>query len=614
MSDFLVAFRKPGAAGDLLRLLHLPHGESSRPGKAVDYGWGGLAVLNGPSAAGNSLLECEKKQIFAAVGDFLTRGQTALARSLFAFVNDFRAQPSLGDTLAKAGATFEQLNGAFAILLADEDGAAVITDPLASVQIYAGWDRKGRLSAIGTHADLVAVVAGEDYEIDPVAVFEFLAAGTPCFPHTMHARVRELAPGRVHVVTRRESEELAITDACWWPFPEEVHSGLDVRETAENLGEAFIAAVSERCEAAPVGVTLSGGLDSRLVMAAVPQSMPCIGLTFCDAINREARIARRVARCYGREWVPLFRDKDYVARTALETIRFIGCEGDWVNAHGVGFAEDIGQRGLRTVLTGLLMNNNVKGYYAADVRRVARGGGLLPALHEMVPYDYVGELRPCPTGRFADGLLEVARMRRRAFLEGHPGLRRESVAEWLDGYPFSQAPDNTAWMAERRLMPVRLPAMDRRLLEIACRIPMRAKAGGQLFMKMAPKVLGMGARIPDANDGVRPGSGHVSRLAQRTIRKMQNKGREALGRLGLKPAVPHSWHDYQRYWRESGMLGQLIHEHGSQLKVFEGLVFQGDSAKLLADKSLPWEFGFRLLQLALWKSVLSGYRAHANLC
>ena len=84
--------------------------------------------------------------------------------------------------------------------------------------------------------------------------------------------------------------------------------------------------------------------------------------------------------------------------------------------------------------------------------------------YEITPYDYVIELKAFSAPLFRDGLLESARSRRKTFLDGHPGLKRQSVAEWLDGYPFSQAPDNTAWVAERRLLPVRLPAMDRRLL------------------------------------------------------------------------------------------------------------------------------------------------------
>jgi hypothetical protein len=161
-------------------------------------------------------------------------------------------------------------------------------------------------------------------------------------------------------------------------------------------------------------------------------------------------------------------------------------------------------------------------------------------------------------------------------------------------------------------MPVRLPAMDRRLLEIACRIPMSMKAGGRLFSRMAKGILGRGAWIPDANDGVRPGSNHVWRLLQRALRETANRRRTTLRALGFKQAVPTSWHDYQSYWRQSAILRQLLAEHGKNLRSFEATVFRADPRTLWASPDLNWLHGFRLVQLALWKSVVQEYRTAAK--
>jgi asparagine synthetase B (glutamine-hydrolysing) len=607
MSDFLVALGGRLAGDKLLAMLRLLYRDEPREGLSFKFSWGAAAILHGRFSLGQTVREVPGGQ-FAWVGDLLVGDAQSLGAGLLASSAGFRSGRLAAGRELENDPAFGKLNGAFAILLADQRGPSIITDPLGSVQVYVGRNRLGIVTALGTHPDLVARMADEQDEIDPVSIFEFLNAGTPCFPHTMHARVRELAPGRLHVVAQGENGQPELKDVTWWPFPEERQDLRDEKELAAELERAFLAAVRDRCGSGTVGVTLSGGLDSRLVMAAIPKSTPCIGFTFLDVMNREARIARQVARCYGRKWVPLFRDEDYIARTAMDTVKLIGCEGDWVNAHGLGFADDFAQQGLGAVLTGLLMNNNVKGYYAADVRRVPRLGGLLPARHEIVPYDYVNELKDGPAGYFQAGLLESARARRQAFLANHPGLRRQSVAEWLDGYPFSQAPDNTAWVAERRLMPIRMPAMDRRLLDIACRVPMRVKAGGRLFMRMATNIIGKGAFIPDANDGVRPGSHHVSRLIQRGVRKLETTGRQLSNGLGLNLHVPTSWHDYQRYWQQSGLIRKLVSEHGGNLREFQGLVFKGDPEQFLAEGTLHWERGFRLLQLALWKSALRHYR------
>jgi len=611
MSDFLVGLggARPGAG--LLELLRLPYGSSSRAGQCFDFGWGSAAILGEPDSGMKNVHE-SPLGILGSAGDLLAGDLQKLAEGLLvcaANVRSARLEPAFR---LQDDSSFASLNGAFAILLADDNGPSVITDPLGSVQVYVGRNRKGVLTAIGTHPDLVALISGHGDEIDPVSVFEFLNAGTPCFPHTMHKGVRELAPGRLHVIRWDENETNDLCDLAWWRFPDEFDSLPPEEELAANLGNAFTAAVHDRCRKGTVGVTLSGGLDSRLVMAAVPESMRCIGFTFLDVMNRESRTARKVAQCYNREWVPLVRDHEYIARTATDTVRLVGCEGDWVNAHGLGFEAEIAKYNVSTVLSGLLMNNNVKGFYAADIQRVPRWGGLLPPRYEIGPYDYVGELKVFSAGLFRDGLLESARSRRKAFLKEHPGLKRQSVAEWLDGYPFSQAPDNTAWVAERRLMPVKLPAMDRRLLDTACRIPMSSKAGGTLFARMARPIFGKGANIPDANDGVRPGSKHLSRLLQRAVRKLENNRREILNGLGLTLPVPTSWHDYQRYWRESRLLGKLFSEHGKNLRDFDGAVFASDPQAACKDPEFSWLYGFRLLQLGLWKSCLREYGTAAR--
>jgi len=605
MSDFLISLGNTVDAADAMNQMRMTYPNRRPEGKTFAFSWGSLSVLE--ERNGKNIFEVGEA-VVAWVGDLVTPFNATLCESLVHCANELGRSIEERPCDVRYVGPLGQLNGAFACLIADPNGLTIITDPLGSVQVYAGRDQNGRVTSLGTHPDLVACTSYYEDGIDPVSVFEFLNMGTPCFPHTMHARVRELAPGRLHLVVPN-GEGVDLKDLPWWPFPDEFAVVPGREELAQELGKAFVAAVRDRCQAPSVGVTLSGGMDSRLVMAAIPESTKCIGFTFCDVLNREARTAHRVAQCYGRTWVPLLRGEDYISRNAVQTVKFIGCEGDWVNAHGMGFVEEMSSYDVTTILTGLLMNNNVKGYYAADVKRIPRLGGLLPAKYEIGSYDYISQLQAFRKALFPDQLLEQARVRRGTFMHGHPGLKRQSVAEWLDGYPFSQASDNTAWVAERRVLPIRLPAMDRRLLDIAARIPMSAKADGYLFGRVAGGILGRGVRIPDANDGVRPGSSHARRLLQRALRKMEDTTRRTIAKLGGKLQIQGSWHDYQRYWRQNQHLGVLRHEYGQHLRKLEGTVFSCDPCLLLEDRTLHWQHGFRLLQLAIWLSLLEDYQA-----
>ena len=72
-------------------------------------------------------------------------------------------------------------------------------------------------------------------------------------------------------------------------------------DLAAELGQRFTAAVRRRCRPTEeVGLVLSGGLDSRAILAALPDA-PFSALTFGLAKSPDSRIASRVAHLKGME-------------------------------------------------------------------------------------------------------------------------------------------------------------------------------------------------------------------------------------------------------------------------------------------------------------------------
>jgi hypothetical protein len=150
--------------------------------------------------------------------------------------------------------------------------------------------------------------------------------------------------------------------------------------------------------------------------------------------------------------------------------------------------------------------------------------------------------------------------------------------------------------------------MDRRILDLVFKCPFELKLGGRLFTQAAMKVYGPGAKIPSANDGVRPGSGHFWRVIQRAIRKSHDRAVSILEKLGKEPKIQHSWHDYQKYWRESTKLDELREQYGSNLDQLDGVLFKQSGLALLQSKDTAWQCGFCLVQLAVWLGVIKEYR------
>ncbi|MFF3500521.1 N-acetylglutaminylglutamine amidotransferase [Streptomyces sp. NPDC003247] len=123
-------------------------------------------------------------------------------------------------------------------------------------------------------SSLPALLAGGDVDtsLDPVAVHQYLSwHATVAAPRTVLAGVRKLPPATVRVVEPDGSHR---DHRYWQPSytrrPE--HAGMGPSEWRDAVLEALRTAVRRRMVAdVPVGVLLSGGLDSSLIVALLAE-------------------------------------------------------------------------------------------------------------------------------------------------------------------------------------------------------------------------------------------------------------------------------------------------------------------------------------------------------
>ncbi|MBN1361375.1 MAG: hypothetical protein JW993_12325 [Sedimentisphaerales bacterium] len=603
MSDFLASLARGISREDVQKTLTRPYGAGAPDGESFTFPWGALAVLREPLVGGRSLV-ARADAACAWVGDlFLGDGEPS-PEEMAGHMDRLRRMDQVGPA---AEEFFARLNGSFAIISADEEGVSIITDPLNSLPVYFALDDAGKVTALGTHPDAVACLGKPVLSLDLASVGEFLNRGTPLFPHTIQTHVKEFDPGSFHRLMVASPPGAEVRSHRYWFPPPEGQNGCDVELLAKELTAALLAAIHRRSRGRKVAVKLSGGLDSRVLLAGIPSSVDCVTVTFCDEINREALTARKVAQTYQRPWYPLFREEEYVANNFLRAVRFSGCEHEWVHAHGIGLVEGMMRDNVTCVLDGQWSNAFLRLYFAADFARINRFGGLLPARYEKVAFDYPGNIGCFCTQHLAGGVVEQMKSRRQEFYDRHGDPTRTSMSEWLDNYPVSQEAPLSTWLVERRLMPLRMAYLDRQVVELGYRCPLRFKLANSLFARAALPILGSGRRIPDANNGVRPGSSHVARLAQRAVRKMQDRAAGALELLGHKRKIQHSWHDYEAYWHESKKLAQLVEDYGPNLDPLDGVLLKVGGRDLLRRKDTPWVCGFRLLQLAVWLSIIREY-------
>ncbi|MFF9646742.1 N-acetylglutaminylglutamine amidotransferase [Kitasatospora aureofaciens] len=170
-------------------------------------------------------------------------------------------------------ACVRRLFGMFAFAVAETDTGRLVLarDRLGIKPLYLAR-RPGRLRFASSLPALLAG-GGVDTSIDPAALHQYLTLhGTVAAPRTVLSGVRKLPPATVRVVEPDGGQH----DECYWQpsysrRPE--HAGMDAADWRDAVLDALRTAVRRRTVAdVPIGVLLSGGLDSSLIVALLAEA------------------------------------------------------------------------------------------------------------------------------------------------------------------------------------------------------------------------------------------------------------------------------------------------------------------------------------------------------
>jgi asparagine synthase (glutamine-hydrolysing) len=201
----------------------------------------------------------------------------------------------------------ERLHGMFAMAIAERDrgGLLLARDRLGIKPLYLSADA-ARLRFASTLPALLAG-GGLDTALDPVALHHYLTfhSVVPA-PRTLLAGVRRVEPGTL----LRVEPDAATSERRWWSARYErdpAHEGMGPRDWATAVLDALRTAVERRMVAdVPVGVLLSGGLDSSLIVALLAEMGQSELATFSIGFERvgeqegdEFEFSDIVARSFG---------------------------------------------------------------------------------------------------------------------------------------------------------------------------------------------------------------------------------------------------------------------------------------------------------------------------
>jgi asparagine synthase (glutamine-hydrolysing) len=211
---------------------------------------------------------------------------------------------------------FNHLNGMFGLAIWDarNERLVVARDAMGIKLIYYKI-RNGQFT-FGSEIRPILVAEDSKPEVDPVALKLFLQFRYTPSPLTIFQGIRKLAPGTMLVVEAGECRE-----ERWYKFiPAPFPTSKEETEAAHELLELYKGAVRRHLLSdVPVGILLSGGLDSGLLLALMneqggpwPAYTIGYGETFADD---ELRDAAETAALFGARHVTVRLDQDEFERS-----------------------------------------------------------------------------------------------------------------------------------------------------------------------------------------------------------------------------------------------------------------------------------------------------------
>src|SRR3954451_2859790 len=468
MNDFVIQFGRGGdVTADAQRpasMLRSRPVVCAHPVQTFEFLWGRVTIQP-PRARGYApVYDAQTKTLVACVGRPRFMGVEHESGGEQAFNALARARLAGGESAgAGARALSDSLTGMFAVIECTAAGVRVFTDPMSFLPVYVGRDGSGRVTSIGTHLDAVADLAGRLADFDAASLGDLLVNQYVTFPYTTRRGVTQLEPASMVEFVEGAPPR---TTTYWRPLEPAANEAPSARELEEELESSLRFASQDVARGARrIALTLSGGLDSRLVLASLMGSDLAGAITYATRSNRELEVAQRVAAAAGVPHHVAWRGEEFYAQLMPRAVALLGTElrGE---CHGFCIADNGLDQSFDLIVGGFLSDTLFKGHYLSEADRerfrrrslyyrtrqalasTARSAGLLPPVTTKPHY---WDVARAMGARFKADVREEVEQRRRVRLDQVRQVRPQSAGEWVRFWPGSRCDGGYGPQANTRL-------------------------------------------------------------------------------------------------------------------------------------------------------------------
>jgi asparagine synthase (glutamine-hydrolysing) len=399
------------------------------------------------------------------------------------------------------------LNGTFAGVIYDRNRREVhlVTDRLGTHPVYYARPTPETV-VFSTLIQSLPAHPSVDTEFDVEYLSEYFATGSVGGVKTPLAGIEELPPSSV---TTFCLENGAVeTDRYWRPVfdPLDRPFSYFVREFIDR----FERVLDERFDSETrYGLLLSGGSDSRAILAGTDSDVDIRTYHVKSWRSREMQTAERVADVAGRKLHTLHRDQDAHRRLLDAVPPMMNFTGRFCEAHVHEFGDQLREE-VDVLVSGLAADTLFRdhAFPVPSVRIGPLGSVDLPMAQRTESLEAFLGRRDAPLPAYLDTdqrLSDV--LRRNVTAEGglsHHGVDCRSVDELVffdDFYPFSNKSD-FFFHALNGVMPHWSPFFDNRLVDLALRIPLEYRTRRNLIDATTTELDERLGAIPHGKTGV----------------------------------------------------------------------------------------------------------------
>lgn len=436
------------------------------------------------------------------------------------------AWPVVHDLWRRGGAdAVAGVDGLYTLVRYDESpdpSLTILSDRYGSRRLFVHDDGDAYVFA----SDFAAVLAwvGERATLDRRFIEETVCLGAPLRGATWVNEVRLFGPATERRVTRDGGQERR-----YWQWSELPEPGAtSPRDVVAETYERWRDVLDLRLGGTAPGQQLSGGLDSRLILAEATRRVPgWPSLTYGTAGSDEVRFAAQAARSVGSPWTLLeLPGADWLERRvalSLENGGFL----DLLNAHPAGRLDEI-REVFRIDLSGFAgdatMGQTFRGIdHQGVMDKLPYWSSPVSLDPDDVRHRVVDDIGATPPAGY---------------------IMDTKVRRSTNGWPHLAAPD----------LEVRKPFLDYGFLAFCAGLPTEFRTGSWLHVAILRRYFPALARVPIQRTGVRPGAPRAAYVGMAAVRRAYRAAR-SLG-LPLAPWVRGAF-DLDAWLREPAVEQEL---------------------------------------------------------